>query len=175
LSRSEVRRPARVALVLLAALIIQMAVPLMTRAASYEVYSLRGYEIWFTQTVGTFVGVGQSSSNQLSGWFTRIEHSPSVSPTGSITGGTATLIRTDGVRMDGIFSTGTVVQTVDGAGCTNESHDVLGSVYGLTSSDRPGQVGVGHFQATLIHYRVWAFGDCYSYSASVNGTFTVAF
>jgi hypothetical protein len=121
------------------------------------------------------VGVGHSSSNQLSGWFTRIEHTPAVSPTGSITGGSATLLRADGVQMNGTFSTGTVVQTIDGAGCTNESHDVYGSVYGLTSSDRPGQIGVGHFQATLVHYRVWAFNNCYSYSASVDGTFTVAF
>ena len=45
----------------------------------------------------------------------------------------------------------------------------------VTRSDRPGETGVGYFTATLQHYRVWAFGDCYSYSARVDGTFSILF
>ena len=168
------RRVGRIGLVAAAALAIQLVIPFATQAATYEVYALRGFEIWFTPTVGTFVGVGSASDARLSGWFTQVEHSPSITPTGSITGGTASVQRVDGVRMEGKFSTGTVRQLIDGAGCTNERHEVIGSVYGLTRSDRPGETGVGYFHATIDHHRVWAFGDCYSYSATVEGTFTVA-
>ncbi len=162
------------ALIAIAILSLQLAIPFAARAATYEVYTLRGFEIWFTPTVGTFVGVGEGSDARLSGWYTSIEHSLAITPTGSITGGTASLQRVDGVNMQGTFSTGSVRQLIDGAGCTNELHEVVGSVYGLTSSDQPGRTGVGHFQATLEHHRVWIFGDCYSYSATVNGTFSVA-
>jgi hypothetical protein len=160
-------------LLALTVLALQLAIPGATRAATYEVYSLRGFEIWFTPTVGTFVGVGESSLSRLSGWHTSIEHTPSISPAGSITGGTATLQRVDGVHMQGTFSSGTVSQILDGAGCTNELHEVVGSVYGLRRSDRPSDVGAGYFRATLEHHRTWIFGDCYSYSATVNGSFAV--
>jgi hypothetical protein len=156
-------------------LLAQLAIPFVARASSYEVYALRGFEVWFTPTVGTFVGLGEGTDSRLSGWFTRIEHTEAITPWGLVTGGSATLQRADGVTMQGTFSTGTVSQLVDGAGCTNELHEVHGSVYGLTRSDQPGVIGAGHFTATLEHYRTWMFGDCYSYSAIVNGTFTVAF
>ena len=166
------------ALIAIAILSLQLAIPFATRAVTYaptyEVYALRGFEIWFTPTVGTFVGVGEGSDARLSGWYTSIEHSVAISPTGSITGGTATLQRVDGVSMQGTFSTGTIRQLIDGAGCTNELHEVFGSVHGLTSTDRPGETGVGYFHALLEHHRVWVFGDCYSYSATVNGSFSVA-
>lgn len=167
-------RPARAGLVA-AVLLVQLALPFASRAASYEVYALRGMEVWFTPTVGTFVGVGEGTDARLSGWFTRIEHTEAITPWGLVTGGTATLQRVDGVSMQGTFSTGTVRQLQDGPNCTNELHEVFGSVYGLTRSDQPGVVGAGHFTATLEHYRTWFLGRCYSYSAIVNGTFTVAF
>jgi hypothetical protein len=156
-------------------LLIQLCLPFAARGSSYEVYALRGFEIWFTPTVGTFVGVGEGTDARLSGWFTQIEHTIAISPTGLITGGTASLRRVDGVSMEGTFATGTVRQVNDGPNCTNEMHEVAGSVYGLTRSDSPGSLGAGHFTATLEHYRTWLFGRCYSYSAIVNGTFTVAF
>ena len=168
------RRPLLAGLIAIAILSLQLAIPVATRAATYEVYTLRGFEIWFTPTIGTFVGVGDGSDARLSGWYTSIEHTVAITPTGFITGGNATLQRVDGVRMAGTFSTGIVRQLVDGAGCTNELHEVVGSVHGLTRSDRPGETGAGHFQATLEHHRAWAFGGCYSYSATVNGTFAIA-
>ncbi len=78
-----------------------------------------------------------------------------------MTGGRAVLQRLDGVQMDGTFSDGFVWQTNDGAGCTNESHEVVGTVTGLTRSDRPGETGVGFFNATLVHYRTMLFNRCY--------------
>jgi hypothetical protein len=156
---------------------LPFAAPVNAASSStlYEVYSLTGYEIWFTPTTGTFVGVGTGASGDLSGWYTAIDHSVVITPTGTVDGGRAMLQRVDGVRMEGQFSGGTVWQTVDGAGCTNEQHHVVGVVTDVTRSDRPGDTGVGYFTATLEHYRTWLFGDCYSYSARVDGSFSILF
>jgi hypothetical protein len=67
-----------------------------------------------------------------------------------------------------------VRQTDDGAGCTDESHAVTGLLAGVSRSGRT-EVGAGIFHASLVHHRVWVFGRCISYAASVSGTISVAF
>ena len=167
-------RTARLAPAAIAALLLVSGpVNAATTSQTYEIYALQGYEVWFTDTVGTFMGAGTGSAGDLSGWYTSVEHSVAISPTGSVTGGRAVLQRLDGVRMDGTFSDGYVWQTNDGAGCTNESHQVIGTVTGLTRSDRPGETGVAFFNATLVHFRTMLFNRCYAYSASVTGTFSI--
>jgi hypothetical protein len=181
--RRVISRTARLAPAALAGLLL-MGGPVNAASTSqtYEVYALRGYEVWFTDTVGTFMGAGTGSgmmgagmggTGDLSGWYTSVEHSVAITPTGTVNGGRAVLQRLDGVRMDGTFSGGYVWQTNDGAGCTNESHQVVGTVSGLTRSDRPSEVGVAFFNATLVHYRTMIFNRCIAYSASVNGTFSI--
>jgi hypothetical protein len=142
-------------------------------STSYEVYALHGAEVWFTPTTGTFVGIGNGDAGDLSGWYTAVDHSLVISPSGAITGGTASLVRVDGVRMTGYFDGGTVIQTGFGDSCTQESHQVAGTLTGVTRTDRPGATGVAYFSATLTHYRTWFLGKCYSYSASVEGTFSI--
>lgn len=178
-------RSMRAGLALLTVLVGQLAVPGLVRGATLEVYTLVGYEVFYTPTVATFVGASAGSAsgdsisaaavNELSAWYTSIEHSVSVSPTGTITGGWAFLQRIDGVRISGQLGDGVVRQTNEGPGCTNESHEVMGVLYGVSRSDRVGNEGAGIFQATLIHHRAWLFGQCITYSASMYGTITVAF
>ncbi len=117
-SKAQRHRSARARLALLAALVVQLVVPGLARGAAFETYSVTGYEVWFTPTVGTFVGTGGGSAGTLSAWHSSIEHSVVISPTGTITGGWATLYRLDGVRISGYFSDGTVQQTYDGPDCT---------------------------------------------------------
>jgi hypothetical protein len=177
ISRTARLAPAAVAALLLVGGPASAASPSQT----YEVYALRGYEVWFTDTVGTFMGggtgagtsAGIGAAGDLSGWYTSVEHSVAITPTGTVNGGRAVLQRLDGVRMDGTFSGGYVWQTNDGAGCTSESHEVVGTVTGLTRSDRPGETGVAFFNATLVHYRTMLFNRCIAYSASVTGTFSI--
>ena len=150
-------RRARLALALFAALAFAAPVNAAGSTSLYEVYNLTGYEVWFTDTTGTFVGVGTGSSGDLSGWYTAIDHSVVISPTAPSTadGGSAARRRRAHERP---FNGGNIWQTNDGAGCTNEEHHVTGMVTDVTRSDRPGETGVGYFTATLEHYRVWAFG-----------------
>ena len=174
---SKVRRArtTQACAVVLAVLAAQLALPSLTRATTPEVYSIAGYEIWFGRTVGRFVGGGYWAGGELSAWYGSIEHSESVSPTGIITGGRATLYRMDGVWITGNFGGGVVQQTNEGAGCTDESHTVNGILYGVTRSDRDGPTGAAVFDATLIHHHAWIFGRCITYSASVVGTISVIF
>jgi hypothetical protein len=174
-TRFHQARRVRLALAFVAALAFAAPVNAAGSSSLYEVYSLTGYEVWFTSTTGTFVVVGTSSAGDLSAWYTAIDHSVSISPTGTVTGGRAILQRVDGVRMNARFNDGQIWQTNDGQGCTNEQHEVTGAVTDVTRSDRPGEVGVGFFTATLKHYRASLFGRCYSYSASVHGTFSILF
>ncbi|HSH21609.1 MAG TPA: hypothetical protein VK992_03200 [Candidatus Caenarcaniphilales bacterium] len=173
-SKAQRHRSARARLALLAALVVQLVVPGLARGAAFETYSVTGYEVWFTPTVGTFVGTGGGSVGTLSAWQSSIEHSVVISPTGTITGGWATLYRLDGVRISGYFSDGTVQQTYDGPDCTDESHAVTGSLTSVSRSDSAA-VGTGVFEATLVHHRAWFFGRCISYSASVTGTISLLF
>jgi len=174
-TRPSLVRATRASLALVLALfaIVPTVSAAAADSATYEVYNLHGAEVWFTPTTGTFVGVGDGSAGTLSGWYTAVDHTLAISPTGSVTGGTATLVRTDGVRMTGSFDGGTVTQTGFGENCTTEHHVVNGTLTGVTRTDRPGATGVAYFSATLTHYRVFVFGRCYSYSASVEGTFSI--
>jgi hypothetical protein len=157
------------------------ALVLPSRAAAgglYETYAIQGYEVWYAPTVGTFVGTGAGTDGfgaalDLNAWHARIEHDELLIPSGRVTGGKATLYRLDGVRIEGYFSDGLATQTYPGPECTTEYHTVTGTLRDVTSSARPGVTGVGHFSATLVHYRAHVFGSCYAYSASVSGTITV--
>lgn len=167
--RAHVTRAAALALVLSA-----LIVPTGARAAVVETYSLAGYEVWFTPTVGSFVGTGSGPTGELAAWHSAIEHSVVVSPTGTITGGWAALYRADGVRISGWFSDGSLELINEGPNCTDETHTVRGTLTGVSRSDSTA-LGSGLFEATLVHHRIWIFGRCISYSASVNATITLQF
>ncbi len=156
----------------MALLLAALAGPSVARASAQETYSLTGYEVWFTPTVGTFVGTGSGTDGASAGWQAAIEHSVVISPTGTITGGWATLYRTDGVQVGGYFTGGAIQLVNDGAGCTVETHVVQGTLANVWRSNSPAVTG-GLFEGTLVHYRAWIFGQCITYSASVTATITL--
>ena len=169
------RLAARAALVLVPALLLgQLALPASVGAMTYETYSMTGYEVFYAPTQAVFVGTGAGldGPRELSGWYTSVDHTLSVSP-GSVTGGSAELRRIDGVTIQGDFTSGTVVQTDPGLGCTTETHIVTARLTDVTRSDQPGAVGTAYLTATLTHFHTWIFGSCWTYSAKVDGTITV--
>jgi hypothetical protein len=173
---SALTRALAAALVLIVAALV---VPSRVAAYGlYETYAIKGYEVWYAPTVGTFVGTGAGTdgfgaSLDLNAWHAAIEHEEVLIPSGRVTGGKATLYRLDGVVVTGYFEDGVATQAHAGPGCTTEYHTVIGSLRDVTSSALPDQLGVGYFNATLVHYRTHVFGRCYAYSASVSGTITV--
>jgi len=170
------RRSVRALLALLPALLLAaLAFPAQVSAMSLESYSMTGYEVFYAPTRAVFVGAGNGEAGplELSGWYTSVDHTLSVSP-GFVTGGFASLQRIDGVRIEGYFTDGTVAQTNPGPDCTTETHTVKGMLRNVTRSDSPGVTGYAYFEATLTHFRAWVFGTCYSYSAKVEGTISVA-
>ncbi len=158
----------------LAGLLVPTVLPGAAAAASVETYTMSGYEVYFGAEHAVFVGTGSGSdvAHELSGWYTSVYHTLSVSP-GDVTGGDAGLMRIDGVQIRGDFTGGHVTQTNPGYGCTTETHAVTAFIGNVTRSDIPGKTGTALMMATLTHYHTWVFGSCYTYSASVNGTITV--
>jgi hypothetical protein len=172
---SIVRRArwARLSLALIATFAFAVPANAAETSVLYEVYDLTGYQVAYAPDRGTFMGVGSGSAGELSAWFTQVDHSLVITPSGTVTGGHATFTRSDGVSMSGRFTGGIVWMTNDGPNCTNESHEVRGMLSDVTRSDRPDAKGIAYFSATLQHYRAWIFGSCYSYFAKVTGTFSI--
>ena len=163
------------ALVLLAAIVgLYAGAPGPARATEVESYQLDGYEVFYSPTRAMFAGTSGDGLGGVSAWYSSIDHSLVISPSGAITGGWAVLHRPDGVRIGGWFSGGDVVLVDDGPGCTTEAHSVEGALVSVTRSDT-GAVGSGVFRATLLHHRAWLFGTCISYSASVSGSIELTF
>jgi len=151
-----------------------LIVPASAAASTSETYTMTGYEVYFAPDQGVFVGTGAGVDGlrELSGWYTSVYHTLSVSP-GNVTGGSAYLQRVDGVQIGGDFSGGDVAQTNPGYNCTTETHQVTAQLVNVTRTDEPGVVGTAVLSATLTHYHAWVFGSCYTYSARVDGTITV--
>ena len=146
-----------------AALVLALAIPLSTVAASTTVtYGIRGIEIHATATQGTFTGVAWAADD-FGTWTAVVQHTPfDANRNATITGGTFTL---DGRARDasGTFTSGSVNLTSADPGCGREFFSVDGAM-----SLRGG--GSGAFSATLVHYRTQVFGRCITYWVTVRGT-----
>jgi hypothetical protein len=133
-------------------------------AASFP-YTLSGFEIAATSTVGTFVGVG-TTADDAGAWSATINHTMLTGGTATITGGTFAyngIVR----HIAGTFTGGSLTQTSCSSGsspCANQTYAVTGSLT-LTA---PGP-GTGKFKAILTHYRLRLFGQCIVYAATVKG------
>lgn len=143
-------------------------------AAAQTTYNdeLVGAEIAATSTQGTFVG---TATGDLPGaWKAVVNHTP-LNPNGTITGGSFSLWTLFGgvpTRVRGGFSGGTITQTNAGAGCTNQTYAVTGTLAGVSAGSITG--GSGEFAVVLTHYRAsFPFFGCVTYSASVAGTLSL--
>lgn len=159
----------------LAALVLCM--PAGALAAQTYNDTISGYEYYATSTDGRFAG---SAAGSLPGdWHAVVQHTPlcsSCTPTATITGGSfslATVLNYVPTLVTGKFVGGTVQVTNAGPRCTNQTfavNGILGSVGPWYSGS-----GSGVFSATLTHYRYRLFGNCVTYSASINGTLSLTF
>ncbi len=150
-----------------------LCLPSAANAASTYNDAITGFEYYATSTEGHFAG---SASGALPGyWDTVVDHTPlslSSTPTATITGGSFSLA-TGYTLVTGTFTGGTVQVTNVGAGCTNQTFDVEGTL----SDVGPWYLGsgTGTFSAILTHYRKSVWGYCVTYAASVSGSFSLTF
>ena len=101
---------------LVGALIAALLLTQSTLAAVSQRYQFTGLEVWFTSTVGTFVGAAAGSSGDGATWKADIRHTVETIPSGSITGGYAELLTTDLTKVHGDFSSGTLTLVSTGSG-----------------------------------------------------------
>lgn len=170
----RVRFPAR--LLCTVVVLASVWVPSGTALADVSTgYVISGIEVWATPTVGTFAGAALGTSGDAATWAARIEHTVQTQPSGTITGGWATLVTSERNQIHGRFSRGTLLLIDDGGpNCGNLRHSVTAKLVDVARSDSGG-TGTGRLKAILTHYRVNIFGNCIAWSASVSGLITLSF
>jgi hypothetical protein len=158
--------------VLVAALaVLALALP-STAAAQTVSDTLTGYEYAYTSTDGRFTGTATGS--QPGAWNADIRHTQlclTCTPTATITGGSFSLVTSS--LVVGSFTGGTVQVLNPGAGCTNQTFAVRGTL-GRVGRWSAG-TGRGTFSVTLTHYRRSILGHCTTYGAKVAGTLSLTF
>jgi hypothetical protein len=143
-------------------------------AAISSTYVVSGVEVAATSTEGTFVGTGAGSGGDNLLWKAVVDHTPlSSNPAtpAAITGGSlaATSYGNGSLTtLAGVFTGGSV--TYDAAlssssPCGNQVYDVAGALALASGSS----TGTGTFDVYLTHYRVFLFGRCITYAATVKG------
>lgn len=141
-------------------------------APASATFEIKGAEIAFTSTRGTFVGYGRGDASEGSAWEAVVDHTPLSSQTVSVTGGrfsmgTASLAPSVDFVV-GNFTGGTITETNPGTGCTKQTFRVSGTLGDVSTSTTSG--GTGRFDVVLTHHRLSFFGDCVTYAATVSGS-----
>jgi hypothetical protein len=135
-----------------------VSVPAMALAAD-ATYAISGIEYAATATVGSFAGVA-FAADDYGTWRATIAHTSLDSSPASITGGSFVL---DGRVRDlaGTFDNGgSITQTGGFTGCGKQTYSVAGTL----------NAGAAAFGAILTHYRIWLWGRCITYAATVKGS-----
>jgi len=114
--RAIYRSRTRLTLALVCALVPALLLPQSAFAAVSARYAFTGLQVWATSTVGTFAGAAVGSAGDGATWKAAIQHTVQTIPSGSITGGYASLLTTDLTRVRGDFSTGTLTLVSTGTG-----------------------------------------------------------
>jgi hypothetical protein len=131
--------------------------------ATTNTYSISGVEYAATTYVGSFAGVAVAADDYGT-WKATILHDelPTVPGTAGITGGSFAL---DGKVRDlaGTVNSGGVITLLTTSDCGKQTYSVVGS---LTLAANAGWAG---FNAVLTHYRIWLWGHCITYAATVKG------
>lgn len=132
-------------------------------AATEITYSLAGVETGFTDTSSSFAGFASSEDGDRAFWETLIERTAfDEDRNAEITGGS---FRLDGRlrNLAGDVVRGTIVNRT--STCRKETFIVKGDIALVDG-------GSGKFRVILRHYRTRIFGQCVTYSATVEGTVT---
>ena len=156
------------------ALAAAVALPASVLAATVsDTYTIRGAEYYATSTQGRFAGTASGNTGDSATWQATVNHT-SLTDTADITGGTARLVTSRLVVLQGQFTGGDVTLINRAAGCGTETFAVDGTLENVTRSDKRA-IGSGEFVATLTHYRASLFGTCRTISATVRGTISLDF
>ncbi|MDQ6791295.1 MAG: hypothetical protein M3075_11700 [Candidatus Dormibacteraeota bacterium] len=147
-----------------------------------------GVEFYATSTQGRFAGTAQGQdANGLSGaWSIVVDHTTldgcryANQTCARVTGGSFSLAVTDPLEVvSGDFnwwgSAGQpdkIVLVDPGRKCTNQIFWITDGLHAVGTSSRH---GTGSFTAYLTHYRHSIFGQCLTYSATVQGTVVLDF
>ncbi len=142
-------------------------------AATTRVDTVKGAEVAYTSTQGTFTGY---ADGDLPGtWAAVIDHTV-LSPDATITGGTLTLltlIHWLPTTVGGTFADGgTVSRVYQEAGCGVQRYAIKDK---LVHVGVDGGSGTGDVSATLTHHRRWILGRCIAYAATITGTVHLTF
>jgi hypothetical protein len=161
-------------LVLFCVAVLAAVLAPLASAATYT-DTLRGVEVAFSSTEGTFTG---TASGSLPGtWTVVVDHTPLSSSGATITGGDFTietvLTNLPTLVTGALAQGGTVTVTNPGFGCTNQKFAIYAPLVDV--GRWYGGAGTGLFTGTLTHYRYSVFGRCITYSASISGSVTVTF
>lgn len=144
-----------------------VSVPAMALAAD-ATYAISGVEYAATEDVGSFAGVAFTVARDDYGiWQATIVHvslgyeSTAITGTFNLYGKVRKLTgEITGSIVQTAGSTGTVVTR---AGCNKQTYSVNGN---LTGTGFTGATFVG---VVLTHYRIWLWGSCRTYAATVKG------
>lgn len=157
-------RKMAVALSLIVGLVSMPAVALATTNVTYGV---SGVEYAATETVGSFAGVAWASDDAGT-WQTTVVHGPlptGVGLSAAITGGSFAVNGAVRDLAGGID--GGSIKLLTTSTCGRQTYSVVGHLV-LTS----GGSGDADFATVLTHYRIFLFGRCITYAATVRGGVT---
>src|SRR5437879_1973580 len=141
-----------------------VGVPAMTLAATQVTYAVSGVEYAATTTVGSFAGVALATDDYGT-WRATVVHDALPTLVGHsswIDGGAFAL---DGKVRDlaGSFDYhGGTITLLTTSTCGKQTYGVYGSLNSATAT----------FGAVLTHYRIWLWGHCITYAATVKGSVT---
>jgi hypothetical protein len=159
-----------------AAAVVGVALVVLPAAAvaapASTTFQIRGAEVAFTSTRGTFVGYGSGNASEGSAWKAVVDHTPLSSQPASITGGRFTMgtltLAPSADFVSGAFTEGTITETNPGIDCTKQTFRVSGTLADVSTSTTSG--GTGLFDVVLTHHRSSFFGRCVTYAATVSGS-----
>jgi hypothetical protein len=153
---------------------VALSAPGVAAAATTYSDSVYGLEYSATSTEGKFSGTAYGA---LPGaWAATVDHTP-LSPNGDVTGGyldLQTVLHGAATLVDGDVTGGRVIRQNPGStGCVNQYYGVTLTLSHVRANGKGS--GTGSFAGTLTHYRQSVFGACITYSATINGSMTLAF
>ncbi len=141
-----------------------VSVPTISLATTDVTYAIKGVEYAATTTVGSFAGVAVAADDYGTWQATIVHGALPTSPLGTtgVSGGSFAL---NGNARDlaGAVDSGGVITMLTTSTCGKQTYSVVGS---LTLSGGAGGAG---FNALLTHYRIWLWGRCITYGATVKG------
>jgi hypothetical protein len=126
-------------------------------------YAISGFEYGATPTVGSFAGFAVAADD-YGPWQATIVHTSLSSGTATITAAGSFALYGKVRHLAGTFANGSITQTGGFTGCGQQTYSVIGHLILAAGA------GAADFGAVLTHYRIWLWGQCITYAATVKGS-----